>query len=107
MVIQARETHHVAGTRIVPIGLIFERKDRPRSRIVAIVGDTGSTAVALPALPAPTQSMALNFPETGQSLGGRFLDFWQHNGGLAVFGRGAKQCAQVGCATEADHLAHE
>jgi hypothetical protein len=26
------------------------------------------------------------FKETGQSLGGRFLQFWQHNGGLPVFG---------------------
>ena len=39
MVIQARERRGVAGIRIVPIGLIFERKDRPRSRIVALVGD--------------------------------------------------------------------
>jgi glycerol-3-phosphate O-acyltransferase/dihydroxyacetone phosphate acyltransferase len=39
MVLQARETRHVAGIRIVPIGLIFERKDRPRSRVVALVGD--------------------------------------------------------------------
>lgn len=39
MVLQASETHGVAGTRILPIGLIFERKDRPRSRIVAIVGE--------------------------------------------------------------------
>jgi 1-acyl-sn-glycerol-3-phosphate acyltransferase len=39
MVIQARDTHKVSGTRVVPIGLIFERKDRPRSRIVAIIGD--------------------------------------------------------------------
>jgi glycerol-3-phosphate O-acyltransferase / dihydroxyacetone phosphate acyltransferase len=39
MVIQASETHRVAGTRILPIGLIFEQKERPRSRIVAIVGE--------------------------------------------------------------------
>ena len=39
MVIQARESRQVAGIRIVPIGLIFEQKDRPRSRIVAWVGD--------------------------------------------------------------------
>ena len=38
MVIQARETRQVAGIRIVPIGLIFERKERPRSKIVAIAG---------------------------------------------------------------------
>jgi 1-acyl-sn-glycerol-3-phosphate acyltransferase len=39
MVIQAIEARQVAGIQIVPIGLIFEKKDRPRSRIVAIVGD--------------------------------------------------------------------
>jgi glycerol-3-phosphate O-acyltransferase/dihydroxyacetone phosphate acyltransferase len=39
MVLHARDTRHVAGIRIVPIGLVFERKDRPRSRIVAVVGD--------------------------------------------------------------------
>jgi glycerol-3-phosphate O-acyltransferase/dihydroxyacetone phosphate acyltransferase len=39
MVMQAIETRHVPDIRIVPIGLIFERKDRPRSRIVALVGD--------------------------------------------------------------------
>jgi 1-acyl-sn-glycerol-3-phosphate acyltransferase len=39
MVLQARDTHGVVGIRILPIGLIFERKDRPRSRIVAIVGE--------------------------------------------------------------------
>jgi hypothetical protein len=26
------------------------------------------------------------FPETGHAVGGRFLEFWQQNGGLAVFG---------------------
>jgi hypothetical protein len=26
------------------------------------------------------------FPETGHSVGGRFLEFWQRNGGLPVFG---------------------
>jgi 1-acyl-sn-glycerol-3-phosphate acyltransferase len=39
MVIQARETRQVAGVRIVPVGLVFERKQQPRSRIVAMVGD--------------------------------------------------------------------
>jgi 1-acyl-sn-glycerol-3-phosphate acyltransferase len=39
MILHARETRHVAGVRILPIGLIFERKDRPRSRIVAVVDE--------------------------------------------------------------------
>ncbi len=29
---------------------------------------------------------AVTFPETGQALQGRFLDYWRSNGGLAVFG---------------------
>ena len=39
MVIQAIESRHVRDIRVVPIGLIFERKERPRSRIVAVVGE--------------------------------------------------------------------
>jgi glycerol-3-phosphate O-acyltransferase / dihydroxyacetone phosphate acyltransferase len=39
MALHARETRHVEGIRILPIGLIFERKDRPRSRTLAIVGE--------------------------------------------------------------------
>jgi hypothetical protein len=32
------------------------------------------------------QGPSLAFAETGQSLGGRFLEYWRGNGGLAVFG---------------------
>jgi glycerol-3-phosphate O-acyltransferase/dihydroxyacetone phosphate acyltransferase len=39
MVLHARESRAVAGIQVLPIGLIFERKERPRSRIVAIVGE--------------------------------------------------------------------
>ena len=39
MVLHARDSRAVRGIRIVPIGLVFERKERPRSRVVAIVGD--------------------------------------------------------------------
>lgn len=38
MALQAREAG-VRGLRILPIGLVFERKEAPRSRILAIVGD--------------------------------------------------------------------
>ena len=34
---------------------------------------------------APEQG-AYYFPETGHNLGGTFADFWEANGGLAVFG---------------------
>ena len=39
MVMQAIQTRSVTDIRIVPIGLIFERKERPRSDIVALVGE--------------------------------------------------------------------
>lgn len=41
--------------------------------------DTRSQPVAQP-------SGVRYFPETGHSVGGRFLQYWQANGGLAVFG---------------------
>jgi hypothetical protein len=36
-----------------------------------------------PVSPLPDQ---VHFPQTGHNLGGAFLFYWQHNGGLAVFG---------------------
>jgi 1-acyl-sn-glycerol-3-phosphate acyltransferase len=39
MVLHARDAFHATGIRIVPVGLVFERKDRPRSRALAIVGE--------------------------------------------------------------------
>lgn len=39
MAIHARATFGVTGIRILPVGLIFERKDRPRTRVMAIVGE--------------------------------------------------------------------
>jgi 1-acyl-sn-glycerol-3-phosphate acyltransferase len=72
MVIQARDTRQVVGIRIVPIGLVFERKERPRSRIVAIVGDAidadpiilgGSDAVSAltAAIDAALRRVTLNY----------------------------------------------
>jgi hypothetical protein len=40
-------------------------------------------------LPGTAQAQAQEgryFPQTGYGVGGRFLDYWQQNGGLAVFG---------------------
>lgn len=37
--LEARDARGVRGLRIVPLGLIFERKDRPRSRIVVQAGE--------------------------------------------------------------------
>jgi hypothetical protein len=36
--------------------------------------------------PAARLPGAAYFDETGHNLGGRFLEYWQQNGGLAVFG---------------------
>jgi 1-acyl-sn-glycerol-3-phosphate acyltransferase len=39
MTLQAYAEHGVRGVRIVPIGLLFERKEAPRSRVLMQVGD--------------------------------------------------------------------
>ena len=36
--------------------------------------------------PAASRIGAQHFPETGHSVGGAFLTFWQQHGGLATFG---------------------
>jgi hypothetical protein len=43
----------------------------------------GPSAEVAPAVP---QVAAVAFPETGHTLEGRFLEFWQQHGGLSVFG---------------------
>lgn len=45
----------------------------------------GGAATPEPGPSNPTAG-SLTFPETGQTLGGRFLEYWQQNGGLPVFG---------------------
>jgi hypothetical protein len=37
-------------------------------------------------MPDPQQAGVLYFSETGHTLRGKFLDYWQQNGGLAQFG---------------------
>lgn len=39
-----------------------------------------------PPLPGPPEGDRRFFPETGHSLGGRFREYWERNGGLAQFG---------------------
>lgn len=39
-----------------------------------------------PAAPAAAQERSRCFPETGLCVGGRILEYWERNGGLAVFG---------------------
>lgn len=43
-------------------------------------------ALAAPAVPAAAQGRCRAFPETGQRVCGRILEYWEQNGGLPVFG---------------------
>ena len=45
-----------------------------------------AAALLLPVLPAGAQSAGRYYPETGHTLDQRFLDFFDANGGVAVFG---------------------
>src|SRR3954468_13923583 len=54
---------------------------RMSSALLAI----GLLAAALTPAPAAARQPSC-FPETGQCADGRFLQFWNGNGGLAVFG---------------------
>lgn len=39
MALQARESLDVRGIRIIPVGLLFERKEEPRSRVLVQIGE--------------------------------------------------------------------
>lgn len=43
-------------------------------------------AILLAAHPATAQNQERCFPETGHCISGRFLEYWEQNGGLAIFG---------------------
>jgi hypothetical protein len=45
-----------------------------------------SLSLLLAMQPAAAQGESRFFPETGQTVSGPFLDYWQQNGGLALFG---------------------
>ncbi|NNJ10213.1 hypothetical protein EKD04_007720 [Chloroflexales bacterium ZM16-3] len=59
-------------------------------RMVRTVAIIATALLALATLsagtPARAQESTRCFPETGQCVAGRILDYWTHNGGLAVFG---------------------
>ncbi|NWF82160.1 MAG: hypothetical protein HXY37_19250 [Chloroflexi bacterium] len=59
-------------------------------RIVRTVAIVLTALLALATLtagvPARAQERTRCFPETGQCVSGRLLDYWERNGGLAVFG---------------------
>ena len=75
LALQARDDRGIRGVRIVPVGLVFEEKSRPRSRILVQVGDPiaidewPARAATVPAVDALTaevdarlRAVTLNFP---------------------------------------------
>jgi 1-acyl-sn-glycerol-3-phosphate acyltransferase len=77
MILLARERGR-RGIRVVPIGLVFEQKDRPRSRVVAIVGDPldadalieendDKVAVVTNAIDSALRALTLNYESTGDA----------------------------------------
>ena len=39
MALLARDTYHVRGIKIIPVGLLFEQKETPRSRVLVQIGE--------------------------------------------------------------------
>ena len=80
MTLQAYQAHGVRGVRIVPIGLLFERKEAPRSRVLMQVGepihldplvDAGASVATLTQIVAARlAAITLNFdsPEDAERL---------------------------------------
>jgi hypothetical protein len=56
-------------------------------------------APPFPMTPAQAQAAGRTFPETGKTVGGRFLDYWQRHGGLAQQGFPISQEIQETSAT--------
>jgi hypothetical protein len=52
-------------------------------------------ALLLVAYPASAQAEQRCFAETGQCISGRFLEYWEQNGGLAIFGFPVTAAAQA------------
>jgi 1-acyl-sn-glycerol-3-phosphate acyltransferase len=68
MVLHARDTRQVTGIQILPIGLIFERKDRPRSRILAIVGEPIDVDALIASSERPVVALTAAIDERIRSL---------------------------------------
>ena len=58
----------------------------PRSMVALIMSLIFVVVAAAPGRSAHAQAAEQCFPETQQCLSGRFRDYWQQSGGLAVFG---------------------
>lgn len=77
MALQAYHAHGVRGVRIIPIGLLFERKEAPRSRVLMQVGepihldplvDAGVSVATLTQLvSARLAAVTLNFDSPGDA----------------------------------------
>jgi 1-acyl-sn-glycerol-3-phosphate acyltransferase len=71
MALEARDTHGVRALRIVPMGLVFEAKESPRTRVLLQVGDP----LALDALPAGADTVAALTAEVERRLRAVTLNF--------------------------------
>jgi glycerol-3-phosphate O-acyltransferase/dihydroxyacetone phosphate acyltransferase len=79
MALHGRDAGSVRGLRILPIGLVFERKEAPRSRILAIVGQTldvdswqaknpaNSVAELTAEIDARLRAVTLNYESAGEA----------------------------------------
>lgn len=59
----------------------------PNEVLLGLLGrELTTTKVFTPAVPIASTPTAIYFPQTQHTLSGRFLQYWQQNGGLAIFG---------------------
>lgn len=74
MALMARDERAVRGIRIVPVGLLFERKEEPRSRILLQVGEP----IAVDEIPAGPSAVATLTELVEQRLRSVTLNFENH-----------------------------
>jgi hypothetical protein len=65
---------------------VVQRASADQAGYAYLVRPAGGTATSNRACFTFADVAAKVFPETGHTVGGRFLDYWQANGGLPVFG---------------------
>jgi endo-1,4-beta-xylanase len=70
--------------------LLFRYDERrqlvPKPAYFAVADALGLSVLPAPGQPAERPNCGTRFPETGKCLGGRFAEYWQAHGGLAVNG---------------------
>lgn len=71
MALQARESLNVRGIKIIPVGLLFERKEEPRSRVLVQIGEP----IDVDSLATDTQSVDSLTALIGERLAAVTLNF--------------------------------